>query len=204
MLQPKDIALAAQALNRIDGLSPATRRVGHELLQRMDRNTGLCWPSQERIAAALGLSDRSVRTAIAQLKALGFLTWKASRRATNVYCLAVKALAAAAERLKAALRSQPRQATHDEGRVWTKSSADNAEIKTGRFLPSIQPSVILPMEKKHSARLWERLQKLEPRILTAIIGTASENDLNTAAHFETLKSGTGIQHLLIKIQGANA
>ena len=204
MLQPKDIALAAQALNRIDGLSPATRRVGHELLQRMDRNTGLCWPSQERIAAALGLSDRSVRTAIAQLKALGFLTWKASRRATNVYCLAVKALAAAAERLKAALRSQPRQATHDEGRALTKSSADKAEIKTGNILPPIQ-SYHLPLKaKQHSATLWQRLQKLEPRILTAIIGTASEHDLNTAAHFETLKSGTGIQHLLMKIQGANA
>lgn len=204
MLQPKDIALAAQALNRIDGLSPATRRVGHELLQRMDRNTGLCWPSQERIAAALGLSDRSVRTAIAQLKALGFLTWKASRRATNVYFLAVKALAAAAERLKAALRSQPRQATHDEGCAWTKSSADKAEIKTGNILPPIQ-SYHLPLKaKQHSATLWQRLQKLEPRILTAIIGTASEHDLNTAAHFETLKSGTGIQHLLMKIQGANA
>ena len=170
----------------------------------MDRNTGLCWPSQERIAAALGLSDRSVRTAIAQLKALGFLTWKASRRATNVYCLAVKALAAAAERLKAALRSQPRQATHDEGRALTKSSADKAEIKTGNILPPIQ-SYHLPLKaKQHSATLWQRLQKLEPRILTAIIGTASEHDLNTAAHFETLKGGTGIQHLLMKVQGVNA
>lgn len=202
MLQPKDIALAAQALNRLDGLSPAARRVGHELLQRVDRNTGLCWPSQERIAAALGLSDRSVRTAIAQLKALGFLTWKASRRATNVYCLAVKALAAAAERLKASLRSQPRQDTQAEARAWAKPSAEEAQIKPGKILPPIQPYHLPLKAKQHSATLWQRLQNLEPSILTAIVGTASEDDINTAAHFEALKGGSGIKHLLMKIQGA--
>lgn len=204
MIQPKDIALAAQALNRIPNLSPAARRVGVELLQRMDRNTGLTWPSQERLGEALGLSVRSISSAIAQLRAMGFLTWKASRRATHVYHVAVKALVDAAERVKAALRSKPQEARRTAVAGARAKPSAAAPLKTGSKLQPIYSVVSSSKETKQSALLWQRLSRLSPAVFTAIISTASEDEINSAAHLEGLKEGSGIKRLLNQLQGSLA
>jgi len=104
-ITPTTIALAAEAFTRCPGLTPTARRVGHELLNYADRNTGLAWPSEARLAEALGVTTRSIRRAKAQLQHRGLLTWKQrGRQATPVYELAWKALVALARRIKAQVK----------------------------------------------------------------------------------------------------
>ena len=76
-----DIAKAAEALNRHPELTPAARRVGLELLSHVDRATGTAWPSEARMAAALGYDVRTVRRGKAELLKLKLLSWK--RRGTS-------------------------------------------------------------------------------------------------------------------------
>ncbi len=193
MLQPKDIALASKAINWLPHLSPAARRVGLELLQRVDRQTGLTWPSQARLAAVLGLSTRTISSAIAQLEKAGFLTWKKARRVTNVYRLAVKALAAVAEQMAAALRAKP---------VQKAKQKPAAPVKTGKKFPPIQSLVLSSVPKHRSAGLWQKLHRLEPKLLTAIISTATEQDITTAEHLESLREGNGIHRLVMQVKEA--
>lgn len=101
----KNIALAAEALNRAPGLSPLARRLGIELLGRMDRKTGRCKPSETRLALSLGCDERSIRRAKVELKAAGFLSWVTPGRYSRpVYQLMISRLADLALQLKDAIR----------------------------------------------------------------------------------------------------
>lgn len=104
MLTPSQIAVAAEAINRHPDLSEKARRVAHELLCYADRSTGLAWPSEARLATALGLSDRSIRRAKAELAALGLLTWQrrgtSKRGRTPLYRLAWEQLLSLAAAIK--------------------------------------------------------------------------------------------------------
>ncbi|MEY9532172.1 helix-turn-helix domain-containing protein [Sinorhizobium fredii] len=54
-------------------LSPTDFRVGYRLFSYMDAGTGDCYPRQGTIAADLGVTDRTVRNALANLRACGWL-----------------------------------------------------------------------------------------------------------------------------------
>ncbi|MGR9135665.1 helix-turn-helix domain-containing protein [Rhizobium leguminosarum] len=54
-------------------LSATEFRVGYRLFSFMDANTGNCFPRQETIAADLGVTDRTVRNALVNLRACGWL-----------------------------------------------------------------------------------------------------------------------------------
>jgi hypothetical protein len=69
-------AQAAEALIRLPDLTPAARRVGLELLNHADRRTGVSWPSEARMAEALGVDPRTIRRGKADLRAAGLLTWE--------------------------------------------------------------------------------------------------------------------------------
>ena len=101
----RDKAITGQALNQLPDLSPAARRLGIELRDRADNRTGKAWPSEARLAEALGYNVRTIRRAKAELKAKGLLTWQCrGRHRTPVYTLAWEALKAIAHRLKAKIR----------------------------------------------------------------------------------------------------
>jgi DNA-binding transcriptional MocR family regulator len=103
-ITPQQIAIAAEALNRLPDLSAIARRVALELLNFTDRKSGIAWPSEAHMAAALGISDRSVRRAKAELRALGLLTWRRRgtswRGRTPVYMLALDKLLSIAKTIK--------------------------------------------------------------------------------------------------------
>jgi len=81
-------AQAAEALIRHPDLSPAARRVGLELLNHADRRTGISWPSEARMAEALGVDPRTVRRGKTELAAAGLLEWqRRGRHKTAVYRL---------------------------------------------------------------------------------------------------------------------
>ena len=75
-ITPTEVALAAEAINRVPGLSPLARRVGLELINRTDRQSGMCYPSESRLAVSLGCDARSVRRAKQELRAASFLDWQ--------------------------------------------------------------------------------------------------------------------------------
>lgn len=66
---------AVEGFNVANGLSPAARRVGICLVTTMDAKTLACFPGESRIAAQLGISERAVRAAKAELKARGMIEW---------------------------------------------------------------------------------------------------------------------------------
>lgn len=104
----QQIAIASEALNRHPDLSATARRVALELLNNIQRDTGLAWPSEARMAAALAISTRSIRRAKAELAALGLLSWQ--RRGTSwkgrtpVYALAWERLLSLARTFKAKVK----------------------------------------------------------------------------------------------------
>ncbi len=108
-ISPTQIAIAAEAINRHPELSGTARRVALELINHADRQTGTAWPSEARMAEALGLTDRSIRRAKVELAAHGLLTWqrrgtnKAGR--TNLYQLAWDVLLSLAASIKAKVKA---------------------------------------------------------------------------------------------------
>lgn len=90
---------ARTALLMMAGLKPAARLVGAWLVDRCNLQTGRCDPSQGRLAADTGLSERSVRRAIAELIAAGLVrsVVHGSYGHRNAYVIEWAALAAASE-----------------------------------------------------------------------------------------------------------
>jgi Helix-turn-helix domain len=83
---------AAAALNRLKGLPIAARRLGHELLNRSNKE-GFCWPSMKRLAESLGYDERTIRRAKAALVAAGLLiVQERGGHQTDVYMLMVNKL----------------------------------------------------------------------------------------------------------------
>jgi hypothetical protein len=105
----QQIAIAREAINRLPDLSASARRVAHELLNHVNRETGLAWPSEARLATALGLSVRSIERAKAQLRDLGLLTWQRrgtnKRGRTNLYSLSWEKLLNIAARITAKVKA---------------------------------------------------------------------------------------------------
>ena len=75
---------AADDLRRNRQLTAAARLVGLEILACMNRVSRCAFPAEETIARRLGITGRTVRTAIGQLRAAGYI--KVMRRGrSNVY-----------------------------------------------------------------------------------------------------------------------
>lgn len=106
---------AVDAFNCVAGITAAARRVGIELILVMDSRTFACFPSESRIAVKLGLSERAVQKAKAELLRAGLVTWsnKGGPRHISRYEFNWELLARTAETGGAAARR------HSEG----KSSA---------------------------------------------------------------------------------
>ena len=90
----KDIAVAAEAINRHRGLTPSARQVAIEILQGMNKASATTWRSVNGLAVRLALSPRTIGNALRLLRDLGLiqtrprggkgllfrLTWSALRR----------------------------------------------------------------------------------------------------------------------------
>ncbi len=72
-LKPNDILFAFKALGLAD-VSSAAHRVGNALIDHYNRRTGQCDPSVGRLAHLLGIDQKTVKTATAQLCDEGLFT----------------------------------------------------------------------------------------------------------------------------------
>lgn len=191
-----DRAIATVALNRAPNLSHAARRVGLELLNHVNKASGLAWPSEIRLASILGISKRTIARAKAELRAAGLLTWQQrGRHRTPIYRLAWEALQGIAasirakvDKAKAFHRNSTRQ---DAPQPIAKPQPDRA--RTGLGLPNVAaylshsldiamggrwktpgtpPKQILTdaqLDGKASARLWDALSRLGPQVITQLL-----------------------------------
>ena len=78
----------ASSVNARPDIRPTTTRVATALAGRADNGTGECWPSEAKLATEAGAKVRTVRRAIAELRALGALEVTPGRgRRTSRYRL---------------------------------------------------------------------------------------------------------------------
>lgn len=214
-ITPALIATAAEALNRHPDLTPSARRVALELLNHLDRTTGTAWPSEGRMAAALGLTARTIRRAKVELAELGLLTWQrrgTSRKGrTPLYRLALDRLVSLGASIKARLK-----AARDRVRPPPKPSNDAPRAPVGRTFPSAyltqcfkistgggfwkapgtpQGQVLTDaqLDARASSRLWEALRRLAPAQLAQFLDHPDAARLQEeAVRAERYRPGTGL------------
>lgn len=211
----REKAQAAEALNRHPGLSPAARRLGIELLNRIDRRTGIAWPSEARLAETLGYCDRTIRRAKAELKAAGLLTWTCrGQHKTPLYALVWEALRAIGARIKAKITaafSRPKvvAAFHNSsGRTFQTDYLTQVKFKgalEGRGTAlgaktSIQLLTDPQLNARAHSRLWSALRNLAPAHLAQVLERLTEQAEAEAVRTERYHPGSGLMALKAALQ----
>jgi DNA-binding MarR family transcriptional regulator len=82
--QKFDTTLALKAIALSDLLTKTEKRVGAAVLDHFNRSTSRCDPSQEMIAALLGINRRTVNRAIKKLVKIGY--FKSFRHRGTRHC----------------------------------------------------------------------------------------------------------------------
>lgn len=215
-LTARQKAQAAEALIRHPDLTPAARRVGLELLNHADRRTGISWPSEARMAEALGVDPRTIRRGKAVLRAAGLLTWKQrGYHKTPVYMLlwdrllqlaasikarvnsACKAARAAITTASAPLKKHPENGpAQSTGRTFSPAYFTHQGLKKGAWEgKGSAPGQILTdaqLVAKASSRFWAALQALGPHLMAQFIAHPDADRLQQQAiHAERFKPDNG-------------
>lgn len=208
-LTARQKALAAEALIRHPDLTPAARRVGLELLNFADRRTGVSWPSESRMAEALGVDTRTIRRGKAALRAAGLLTWEQrGHHRTPIYRLAWDRLVHLATTIKARVQAAcskartaitvakhptppppekpaPARPARPVGRTFSPAYPTHQDLKqAGEGRRWGQQGQILTDEQlvaKASARFWKALQALGPQIMAAFIAHPRAEEMQAQA-----------------------
>jgi len=225
----KDIAVAAEAINRHPNLSPVARRVGLELLNRLNRDTkrpgyGCAWPSKDRLAAALGVSVRSIWRGVNELFRAG-LVERARRRGrkTNVYTFVWRNLKATATRIKTHLKTLAVQFRRNDANAAQANAtkqqkpsnrpemsdnpsqfqSTNSINQFSRFRDASKPSHTNPaiIEQRASARLYAALSGLPRHAFASILACMSPDMEQQAITAERFRPGTGLETLLALLKG---
>ena len=209
-------AQAAEALIRHPDLTPAARRVGLELLNYADRRTGISWPSESRMAEALGVDPRTIRRGKAALRAAGLLTWEQrGYHRTPIYRLLWDRLVQLAATIKArvqtackAARTAISTAKPSTSPPTSKPAGEVPALSTGRtFSPTYltqqgfrragegrQGQILTDAQlvAKASSRFWAALQALGPQIMAQFISHPQADTLQAQAiHAERFKPDNG-------------
>jgi hypothetical protein len=211
-LTARQKAQAAEALIRHPDLTPAARRVGLELLNHADRRTGISWPSEARMAEALGVDPRTIRRGKAALRAAGLLTWEQrGYHKTPIYRLLWDRLVQLAAAIKARVQTAckaARTAIATAKPATSKPAGDGPASSTGRtFSPAYlthqgfkkagqgrQGQILTDAQlvAKASSRFWAALQALGPQIMAQFISHPQADALQAQAiHAERFKPDNG-------------
>lgn len=231
-LTARQKAQAAEALIRHPDLTPAARRVGLELLNHADRRTGISWPSEARMAEALGVDPRTIRRGKAALRAAGLLIWEQrGGHRTPIYRLLWDRLVQLAATFKAkvqaackAARTAITTATASTSPPTSKPASDGPRRFLGRtFSPAYsthqgfkragegkQGQILTDAQlvARASSRFWTALQQLGPHLMAQFIAhpqaTAFQEQAIHAERFKPDHGRTGILTLQRLLTGSPA
>lgn len=106
-------------------LSQSARLVAVMLLYHVNRRTGMCYPSLATLASACGVSPTTVKSAIAELRDAGFISWesivpKNSKSKVNHYNLLFP-MWSESDQLTDHIADQSVDQTTDQSVDWSKS-----------------------------------------------------------------------------------
>lgn len=198
-LTARQKAIAAEALIRVPGLSPAARRVGLELLNAANRATGISWPSEARMAEALGVDPRTIRRGKADLRAAGLLTWEQrGHHRTPVYKLAWDRLVQLAASIKARVTAACQAARNATARAKPSTPPPSPPpVSETRNNGPLRPSgrTFSPAYPTHQGLrkgAWEVKGSAPAAPLRTTI-TDAELDARASARFWTALKGLGPQ-----------
>lgn len=219
-LTARQKAQAAEALIRHPDLTPAARRVGLELLNHADRRTGISWPSEARMAEALGVDPRTIRRGKASLRAAGLLTWEQrGGHRTPIYRLLWDKLVQLAAAIKVRVQAACKAAqtaiattTAPTSPATSKPAGDGPVRHLGRtFSPAYlthqglkkagegrQRQILTDAQlvARASSRFWAALQQLGPHLMAEFIShpqaTAFQEQAIHAERFQPDHGRTGI------------
>jgi DNA-binding MarR family transcriptional regulator len=154
-----------------------------QLLDHYNGGSGRCDPGQETLAEELGLTDRTVRNALAELQAAGFV--KAVRRAhrSNTYVINLEAILAThkahkarmaeiAERKRLERRSLPETSFRSDRKDSSGYDRKDSSAKPYLLEPSEEElfeeerHFVRPMSCRHRLTVGQRLAILEKRLKT--------------------------------------
>jgi len=219
VITPKEVAQAAEAINRVPGLSPLARRVGLELINRADRNTGRCRPSEGRLAISLGCDERSVRRAKVELQKAGFLCWiTPGHHKRSIYQIMWSKLCDMAMRLKRKIRQAAvpaiAKARHQRlvklrrylDRVRspisdrTKMSC-NPTTHINHSLEAWEKNKPDPLRIKAEQRFWADIHNLPTALSAQITAFLTEDILEKALEVERRLWGDGIRFVGQQMSG---
>ena len=80
MIGAISVAQAVEAFTKHTTLTPLARLLGIELVSRFNVRTLKCFPSEKYLAKALGVTDRAIRKAKAELKQARLIDWRKPKR----------------------------------------------------------------------------------------------------------------------------
>lgn len=201
-LTSRQKAQAAEALIRHPDLTPAARRVGLELLNHADRRTGISWPSEARMAEALGVDARTIRRGKTELRAAGLLEWEQrGHHRTPIYRLLWDKLVRLALAIKARVQATcqaaraARKATSTAKTTAPPPSPPPAQepAENGPARPSGRTfSSSYPTHQGLRKGAWEEKGSAPAAPLRTTI-TEQELDARASARFWTALKGLGPQ-----------
>ena len=159
-------ATARAALLMMPGLRPAARAIGGRIIEHFNLTSGRCDPSVAGMARQEGLSERSVRRALAELEAAGLIVravhGSGRRNAYRLHWDRLRAHAAAAENGSGAeqlpgqtrtpvsgnpdgrVRQNLRRNTNLDGEGGTRGDRRQRELPLMRALPGGKPPAAAP------------------------------------------------------------
>ncbi|GGF38398.1 hypothetical protein GCM10011321_31650 [Youhaiella tibetensis] len=210
---------ARRGVNAAPGLSPSARRVAHQLIDHFNRETGRCDPSHGRLAGLCGLSERSVRRAVAELDATGLIERRrhGGRYHANAYAPDWGRLVALDNgRLPGSVTpvtQRPVLAT-EQARIVRQTHIENLDSRSGYVAPRrarrpnpAQREMLLPVPSSSAAReaahrrLWDatnaHLRRLGSSDAYAkALAALTEQDWDRGTDAELRRQGSGLAVLL--------
>ena len=215
----KDIAIAAEAINRHRGLTPSARQVAIEILQGMNKAIATTWRSVNGLAVRLALSPRTIGNALRLLRDLGLIqtrprggkgllfriTWSALRRIGAAIKREV------GKRLGTRAKAQAIDLPPERQRDRQPASPVPTQVKiyrggVGAGAPRQPSQSIVPDEilnRKAHQRLWQAIRGFGVELVTAVMVHDNAAELEAeAVRAERYRPGSGLAVLVERLRGA--
>lgn len=213
----RDIAIAAEAINRHRGLTPSARQVALEILQGMDKRTATTWRSVGGIAARLGLAARTIGYALQLLRELGLIDTRARGGKGLLFRLSWSSL----KRIGAAIKREVGK------RLGTRTRVQGLDLPPERPRDRQPAAPVLPLvrfnrgaegkrastpaakstvpdeilNRKAHGRLWECIRGAGAELVAALMGHPMAGEIEEeAVRAERYQPGSGVIVLLNRLR----
>jgi DNA-binding transcriptional ArsR family regulator len=214
----KDIAIAAEAINRHRGLTPSARRVGLEILQGMDKRTATTWRSVRGIATRLDLAQSTIGYALRLLRDLGLIDTRAKGSKGLLFRISWSSLKRTAAMIKRSVAQKMGRHLKKQALVEPQERQPSRQSR-GEALPPVKiyrgvggggahrppsqsrvPDQVL--DQKAHGRLWQAIRGFGVELVTAVMMRDDAAELEAqAVRAERYRPGSGLGVVVERLRG---